>query len=55
MTGTVRRVEDLIVKDGEIEGETKPDWVGRGELGLGNIGSILHRVVSIHIEHLRRP
>ena len=34
-------VEDLIVEDGEVEGKAETDWVGWGELGLGDIGGIL--------------
>jgi hypothetical protein len=54
MAGTVRRVEDLVVEDGEVEGKTKADGVGRGELSLGNIGSVLKRVVSTSIEEICR-
>lgn len=28
MTSSVRRIQNLIVKDGEIERETKANWVG---------------------------
>jgi hypothetical protein len=37
----IRRVEDLVVKDGEVEGETKADGVGGGEIGLSDFGSSL--------------
>jgi hypothetical protein len=37
----IRRVEDLIVEDGEVEGKTKADWVCWCKVGLGNFGSIL--------------
>ena len=38
---TVWGVQDLVVEDGEVEGETKADWVSWGELGLCNIGRVL--------------
>ena len=34
-------VEDLVVEDGEIEGETKADWVCWCKIGLSNFGGIL--------------
>lgn len=37
----VRGVENLIVKDREVEGETQADRVGRRKLALGNIGGSL--------------
>ena len=41
MAGTVGRVQDLVVEDGEVEGQAKADGVGGGELGLGNVGGTL--------------
>lgn len=41
MAGTVGRIKDLVVKDGEVEGQTQADGVGRRQLGLGDIGSAL--------------
>ena len=41
VAGTVGRVKDLIVEDGEVESQAEADRVGRGQLGLGNIGSAL--------------
>ena len=41
MARTVGRVKNLVVEDGEVEGETKTDGVGRGEISLGNIGGVL--------------
>jgi len=41
VASTVWGVEDLVVENGEVEGETETDRVGRCELGLGNIGSVL--------------
>jgi len=34
-------VEDLIVEDGEVQGETESDWVSRSEIGLGNLSRSL--------------
>ena len=41
MASLIGRVEDLVVEDGEVQSETKSDWVGRGEISLSNFGSIL--------------
>lgn len=41
MAGTVGRVEDLVVEDGEVKGETETDGVSGSELGLGNVGGVL--------------
>ena len=41
VASTVRRIQDLVVENGEVEGETKTDGVGRGEISLGNIGGVL--------------
>lgn len=41
MASLVRSVEDLVVKDGEVEGKAEADGVGWGELGLGNLGGSL--------------
>jgi hypothetical protein len=46
MACTVGGVQDLVVEDGEVEGQAKADGVGWGKLGLGNVGSILEDVVS---------
>jgi hypothetical protein len=45
VAGAVRRVEDLVVENGEVEGEAEADGVGRSELGLGDVGGVL-RVLS---------
>ncbi|KAI6766427.1 hypothetical protein HG531_011649 [Fusarium graminearum] len=37
----VRSVEDLVVENGEVEGETKADGVGGRKLGLSNLSSSL--------------
>ena len=47
MAGTVGRVEDLVVEDGEVEGETETDGVGGSELGLGNVGGVLMNLLDI--------
>ena len=41
MARAVGRVQDLVVEDREVEGETQADGVGGGELGLGNVGGVL--------------
>lgn len=38
LAGLVRRVEDLVVKDREVQGKTETDRVSRGEVGLRNLG-----------------
>ena len=47
MAGTVGRVEDLVVEDGEVEGETETDGVSGSELGLGNVGGVLMNLLDI--------
>jgi hypothetical protein len=37
----IRRVQDLIVENGEVESETKTDWVCWRKVGLGNFGCVL--------------
>jgi hypothetical protein len=44
VAGTVGRVQDLVVENGEVQSETKTDGVRRGEVGLGNIGGVLKGV-----------
>lgn len=41
VAGTVGRVEDFIVEDGEVEGETETDGVRGGQVSLGNVGGVL--------------
>jgi len=41
MASTIGRIQDLVIEHREIEGKAKTDRVGRGELGLGNIRSVL--------------
>lgn len=49
MASPVGRVQDLVVEDGEVQGQTEADGVSGSELSLGNIGSALcgGRAVSI--------
>jgi len=44
VAGTVGGVQNLVVENGEVQSETKTDGVGRGEVGLGNIGSVLKEI-----------
>lgn len=44
VAGAVGGVQDLVVEDGEVEGQAKTDGVGGGQLGLGNVGGGLKRV-----------
>ena len=44
MAGAVGRVEDLVVEDGEVEGQTQADGVSGRQLGLGDLGGGLVRV-----------
>ena len=41
MTCTVWGVEDFVVEDREVKGESETDGVGWGELGLGDISCVL--------------
>lgn len=47
VASTVGRVQNLVVENGEVEGESKTDRVGWGEFGLSDIGSVLIDLVSI--------
>lgn len=37
----VGSVQNLVVKDREVEGQSKTDGVSRGQVGLGNVGGVL--------------
>lgn len=37
MAGTIGGVQDLVVEDGEVQGETETDGVGGSKVGLGNL------------------
>ena len=41
MAGLIRSVEDLVVEDGEVEGQTQADGVRGRKLGLSNLGGSL--------------
>ena len=41
MASLVGSVENLVVEDGEVQGETKADGVGRRKVGLSNLSSSL--------------
>ena len=47
LAGLVGGVEDLVVEDGEVEGETQPDGVGGLHGRLGNVESILISLLGI--------
>ena len=38
MASLVGRVEDLVVEDGEVQGETKADGMCWGKVSLSNVG-----------------
>lgn len=48
MACAIGRVQDLVVEDGEVQSETKADGVRRGEISLGNVGSVLWRESVCH-------
>jgi hypothetical protein len=41
VAGLVGGVEDLVVEDGEVQGQAEADRVGGGEIGVGNVGGRL--------------
>ena len=41
VASTVRRVQDLVVENGEVEGKTQADGMRRGELGLSDVRGVL--------------
>jgi hypothetical protein len=53
VAGAVGRVQDLIVEDGEVEGQTQADRVGGGQLGLGDIGGALRREILVSFRRAR--
>jgi hypothetical protein len=46
VAGAVGRVENLVVKDGKVEGETQTNGVRRRELSLSDVGGVLDEIVS---------
>ena len=47
MACAVGRVDDLVVEDGEVEGESEPDGVGRLHLALGDLERLLVRLLGV--------
>jgi hypothetical protein len=41
MASLVGRVEDFVVEDREVEGETKTYWVSWGKISAGDFGGVL--------------
>lgn len=41
MARLIRRIEDLIVEDREVQGETKTDWMRGSKVSLSDFGGIL--------------
>ena len=41
MASLIRRVEDLVVEDGEVESKTKANGVCWGKIGLSDFGCVL--------------
>jgi hypothetical protein len=37
----VGSIENLVVEDREVQGQSQADRMGRGQLGLGNLGGSL--------------
>jgi hypothetical protein len=46
MACSVRRVEDLVIEDGEVQGEAETDGVSGSKLRLRNIGGALNRLAE---------
>lgn len=44
MASAVGRIQNLVVKDREVESKTQSNGVGRRELGLSYISSVLYSV-----------
>ena len=41
MASTVGRIQDLVIEDGEVKGQSETDGVSRGELSLSDVGGAL--------------
>lgn len=50
MARAVGRVENLVVEDREIEGQSQADGVGWRKLGLSNVGGALYKVKRLEQE-----
>ena len=46
MASTVWGVEDFVVEDGKVQRQAETDGVCWGEVGLGDIGGVLHLSVE---------
>lgn len=55
VAGTLRRVEDLVVEDREVESETQPDGVGRSQVHQGDVLYTLTQGVSCDKIQYRAP
>lgn len=60
--GLLRRVEDFVVEDGEVEGQAEPDGVRRRHFLLADVEGLLvgllrvvHRVFKTHNCHQNNP
>jgi len=49
VASTVWGVEDLVIENGEVEGQTETDRVGWSQVGLSDIGSVLEECQSRRI------
>ena len=47
LAGLVGGVEDLVVEDGEVEGEPKPDGVGGLHLAFADLKRVLVRLLRV--------
>ena len=47
LASLLRRVQNLVKKDGEIEGQSQPNGVGRLHFRLGDVISVLVRFLRI--------
>lgn len=47
VAGTIRGVQDLVVEDGEVEGQSETNGVRGGQLGLGDVGGALVRTDTL--------
>lgn len=54
VASAVGRVQDLVVEDREVQGQTQADGVGGGELGLSNVGGRLwtQSMSALQVNHV---
>ena len=50
VAGAVRRIQDLVVEDREVQGEAETDGVGWGQLGLGDVGGVLRNTLVSQLD-----